>query len=148
MSYVLRDESGVTEAIDASSIVEAREAAREWARDGDWNTEEGYVYVDVAILEDGEVIETVTEPIGPEEPDCDCDGTHDWQSPHDIVGGLRENPGVHGHGGGVTITACCMRCGCKRVEDTWAQRRYTGEQGFTEITYEVDAFADEIADNT
>ncbi len=71
----------------------------------------------------------------PDEPDCGG-GEHDWFSPVSLVGGLKENPGVHGHGGGVIITEACKRCGCKKVTDTWAQDRSTGEQGLTSVEYE------------
>jgi hypothetical protein len=70
---------------------------------------------------------------------------HDWQSPHRIVGGLVENPGVWGHGGGVVIREVCMQCGCGRVTDTWAQKPATGEQGLESVSYEPKKYADEIA---
>lgn len=79
------------------------------------------------------VSETVT--LEPDEPDCADGHDHDWQSPHEVVGGDRANPGVYGHGGGVVITEVCRHCGCYRVQDTWAQRRDTGEQGLESTTY-------------
>jgi hypothetical protein len=83
---------------------------------------------------DGEE-ECATVQLDPEEPDCtDADG-HDWQSPHEVVGGLKENPGVRGHGGGVIVTEVCAHCGMYRITDTWGQRPDTGEQGLTVLEY-------------
>lgn len=70
-------------------------------------------------------------------PDCESGEDHDWQSPHAIVGGICETPGVHGHGGGVIIRECCARCGMYRITDTWAQDPATGEVISDDvITYE------------
>jgi len=99
----------------------------------------GYVLADLAAEE---VLElriddtSRTIEIEPREPDCEDGQTHDWQSPHEVVGGLEENPGVHGHGGGVVITEICAHCGLYRVTDTWAQDRETGEQGLTSVAYQ------------
>ena len=76
----------------------------------------------------------VTTTIEVDEPNCEK-SDHDWQSPHDIVGGCEENPGVHGHGGGVVITEVCAHCGMYKITDTWAQNRSTGEQGLTSVEY-------------
>jgi hypothetical protein len=75
------------------------------------------------------------------EPDCEAE-EHDWQSPYEVVGGVKENPGVRGHGGGVIIKECCAHCGRYRFTDTWAQRRDTGEQGLRRVSYED---ADEVS---
>jgi hypothetical protein len=119
-------------------MAEACERADEWAREGDWDTSTGTVYVDVWVLEDGEGGEEdrVTVAIHQDEPGCTAGGDHDWRSPHWLVGGIESNPGVQGSGGGVLITEACLRCGCRRTTDTWAQRRDTGEQGLTEVTYQ------------
>lgn len=79
-----------------------------------------------------------------EEPTCPDHDEHDWQSPHEIVGGIKENPGVWGHDGGVIINECCMHCGCKRVTDTAAQR-HDGER-ITEVTYEPGFYAEHLAE--
>lgn len=145
MEFILRSE-GVDETIEAKSREEARKAAHEWQRKGNWDTSQGTLWVDCYIIpldDDGSELrfeaERVTTQINPEAPKC-IDGerdSHDWQSPHEIVGGLKENPGVWGKGGGVVIHEVCMHCGCGRTTDTWAQRRDNGEQGLTSINYEV-----------
>ena len=53
-------------------------------------------------------------------PAGDDDG-HAWRSPHALVSGCQENPGVYGKGGGVTIHEVCVRCGLHRHTDTWDQ---------------------------
>ena len=90
--------------------------------------------------------DSYTIAIDPDEPACLDGENHDWQSPHEIVGGIESNPGVWGHGGGVVITECCVRCGCARITNTWAQNPETGEQGLQSVTYEPDRFRDEIAE--
>jgi hypothetical protein len=83
--------------------------------------------------------------IHPSPPKC-SDGSreHAWESPHAILGGLAENPGVWGHGGGVISHEVCMRCGCERTTDTWAQDRSDGEQGLESVAYEAGKYADEL----
>ena len=70
------------------------------------------------------------------EPSCAHADGHVWTSPHDVVGGIVENPGVTGHGGGVIIRDVCPRCSVYRVRDTWATNPATGEQGFEATHYE------------
>jgi hypothetical protein len=87
--------------------------------------------------------EIVTVTVEPDEPSC-SHGGHDWRAPHEIVGGLEENPGVRGHGAGVIMTRVCMNCGCGRHTDTWAQNREDGTQGHTSVRYEPGEFSAEI----
>jgi hypothetical protein len=148
--YTLRDaESGVTKTIMAASDKVAWQEAREWTENGDYDlTETIWVRVYVARETDpgyesgrgSDDEETLTVTLEPPEPPCGDDGgDHDWQSPHAIVGGIKENPGVQGHGGGVLIHEACMRCGCARHTDTWAQNPSTGEQGLRSVAYEPHA---------
>ncbi len=55
-----------------------------------------------------------------DEPQCSA-SEHAWASPVEVVGGLKENPGVFGHGGGVRIREVCRHCGAYRITDTWYQ---------------------------
>jgi hypothetical protein len=117
-------------------------AAQAYVDGGDWG-EHGiettrwvrvHVHPRGANWDDGDWIRVEIEP---EEPDCPSEkAEHDWRRPIEYVGGIAENPGVRGHGGGVTIAEVCVRCGARRVTDTWAQCLETGEQGLTSITYE------------
>jgi len=77
-----------------------------------------------------------TVAVDPPEPPCRDDDNHDWQAPHELVGGLADNPGVHGHGGGLIFSYACVRCGCGRQRDTWATNPNTGEQGLDSVSYE------------
>ena len=144
-TYELSDGNS-RETIEARDLEDARRQAEAWVRNGDWNEPEQTIRINVLIFEDGERVDSVTVAIDPTEPACSGYEDHDWRAPHALVGGLKENPGVHGHGGGVVIAEVCVRCGCKRTTDTWAQNRSTGEQGLTSVGYERKAFsADEIA---
>lgn len=146
MTYLLRDENGDETQIEAEDLADAKEHARLWVEGGDWDASEGTVWVRVDISrtiidDDGDEAwqeaGMVTVAIDPPEPECRAHGVeHDWQSPHAIVGGIAENPGVWGSGGGVTSSECCMRCGCQRTTDTWAQNPSNGEQGLTSVSYD------------
>lgn len=140
-NYLLIEDSGAEIEIYAGSLAEAEQEAIEWAEEGSYDEAALPVWVDVRIYDlasddRADAVSTVTARIDPPEPACPGHTEHDWQSPHRIVGGLRESPGVWGHGGGVTIQKVCVRCGAGRHIDTWAQRRDTGEQGLEAVTYE------------
>lgn len=110
-------------------------ACEKYVAGGDWGNEPKTSWVTVTVTEIGETeSETHTIDIPPTAPDC-CGGEHDWASPHGVVGGCRENPGVHGKGGGAIITEVCRHCGCYRITDTWAQNPENGEQGLTSVEY-------------
>lgn len=143
-TYTFRDDGGSETEIEATSTQDAVRQAREWALGGDWDQSDTTFWVDVRVTGEAGDEERVTVAIDPPEPECSAEEGHDWQSPHEVVGGVTENPGVWGHGGGVIITECCMRCGCRRDTDTWAQRPDTGEQGLQSVRYEEAAFADKL----
>jgi hypothetical protein len=130
----------------ACSVEDALELARVGVDRSNYSGDDGTLYIGVRVycpITEEQGSDTVT--CEAEEPDCDDDQEHDWQSPIALVGGCKENPGVHGHGGGVLITEVCRHCGCKRVTDTWAQNPTTGEQGLRSVEYEEGAFeADEL----
>lgn len=88
------------------------------------------------IVEHGYERECVTVTIEPIEPECAGEHDHDWRSPYSVLGGIKENPGVWGHGGGVILREVCAHCGRYRITDTWAQRKDTGEQGLESVKYE------------
>ncbi len=77
-----------------------------------------------------------TLKLHPAAPDCAEGHEHDWQSPYEIVGGIRDNPGVWGHGGGVIYREVCAHCGAYKITDTWATRPDNGVQGLTSVCYE------------
>ena len=129
--------------IDALS---ATEAAQEYVDGGDW-TVLSTVWIHVVCIceEEGEEEEVVIG-VNPEEPPCE-DENHDWQSPP-FLGGLAENPGVFGHGGGVIRTEVCTHCGTYRVSDSWAQDPDGGEQGLDSVEYrDADAVSQDWLDN-
>jgi hypothetical protein len=127
------------------------EAAREYVETGDWGegaTTTTWIHVRAwragyVLREDGEILEVLlgekshSVEIEPEEPSCPSEeGQHDWQSPHELVGGgIVDNPGVRGHGPGTISKEACVRCGATRTTDTWAQDPSTGEQGLESLAY-------------
>lgn len=124
------------------------DAAREYVKGGDWGERDKTQSVTVYVwqLDDaGERIEEERHKIALEPIEPGCTGEeHDWQSPLSLVGGIKENPGVYGHGGGVTIHEVCMRCGCGKLIDTWAQDPEDGEQGLRSVEYRPDEFAEQV----
>jgi len=150
LEYRLRwaDGSGVRETIKADGLERAVMEAKSRINTTTYDVESTIwisVHIDALGAEgDWDHVETVTVGLDPDEPEC-TEAEHDWQSPIEIVGGLKENPGVWGNGGGVIITEVCMHCGCERVTDTWAQNSETGKQGLKSVSYEVSKYADEIA---
>ena len=114
-------------------------------RDGDWSElgETWWWSGRVSCEEDGTDESVGPYAIEPGVPRCRKGKEHDWQSPHEVVGGITENPGVQGHGGGVLITEVCAHCGRYRHTDTWAQCSQTGRQGLTSICY-ADADQDSL----
>lgn len=72
----------------------------------------------------------------PEELPCTCDTGHEWCTPYEVLGGIKENPGCWGHGGGVRYREVCRHCGSYMTVDTWAQDPETGEQGLKSVSYE------------
>lgn len=123
-------------AIEADSPAEA---AQEYVDGGDWgDTDESTRWVTVAVAEepDGDDAQDVRVTLEPTEPECAEGESHDWRAPYAVLGGLEENPGVWGNGGGVILRRVCRHCGTYRVTDTWAQDPETGEQGLTSVSYE------------
>ena len=145
--------------VDYPDAETGREAAEEYVAGGDWGdvSETTWIRVSawqvcVSVDAAGNRIEgrygdqsyTIAEE--PEEPECAAGHEHEWTSPHEIVGGIEENPGVQGHGGGVICEEVCLRCGCTRITDTWAQCPETGEQGLTSVRYDREMNAEAIAE--
>lgn len=148
-TWTVTDETGcVTETLDGElTSDEAERAAEDWVRDASdcYDTTDGTIWVDARVrCEATGEDTTITVTLDPEEPAC-SEAEHDWQSPHSILGGLEENPGVWGHGGGVIIREVCMHCGCERTTDTWATRHDNGVQGLESVSYAPGKFGDEVA---
>lgn len=135
-SYEIREESGASEVIEAASIEEALEKAQEWASEGSYD-ERVMVRVWAHELdEDGEPtgeslsgeVEAGPEP-KPEATDCGTeDDDHDWDSPLELVGGLRENPGVFSTGGtSFRYEYVCSKCGMYKTVRTAGAQKNPGE---------------------
>lgn len=78
---------------------------------------------------------SILQEVTPVEPSCTNPKGHDWRAPYSVLGGLKENPGVWGSGGGAIIKEVCANCGGYRITDTWATGP-NGEQGYVSIQYE------------
>lgn len=121
---------------------EVKDRLEEAAAYGYEGTETQWVTCEARCRSTGEIV-TAFVTLDPEEPEC-TEGRHDWQTPWKILGGLKENPGVLGHGGGIIAERVCMHCGCAEVTDTWAQNPYDGTQGLTSVEYEAGRYREEV----
>lgn len=141
--------------IECVGATNAKEAAEQYVDEGDWGDPDNSTsWISASgyrkgISYKGEIervdFESHSIEIPPEEPECCDEDGHDWRSPYRIVGGIKENPGVWGNGGGVIINECCLRCGCRMQTDTWAQDPSTGEQGLRSVSYEEEYYAEELS---
>ena len=146
IEYTFREECGGEEVVRCDGDDDAEERLTAWVESGEYGQHEANaktVWVRAHYIRPDESSESITVTIEPDEPDC-TEGEHDWQSPIEIVGGIKENPGCWGHGGGVIIEEVCLHCGCGRTTDTWAQNPETGEQGLDSVEYETGKYAEQI----
>lgn len=139
---------------------DSKDAADSYVCGGDWGDGAETTWVTVmtwrvGLRLEGSDIEAIRVgkedhkiAVDPLEPDCVDGGDHDWQAPYEILGGLKEDPGVWGSGGGICTTRVCMRCGCGKHYDSWAQDPADGEQGLESVRYVEREFADEIEDGS
>lgn len=135
--YILRDpKSGAQEEVyaedDDDAIEQASAWALAWGRDMDPEQDETF-WIDVEVWL-GDDFWPVTVAVDPKEPWCNR-SSHDWDSPHTLLGGCEKNPGVFGNGGGVIIKEVCDHCGAYRVKNTWAQRPDNSAEGMKSIKY-------------
>jgi hypothetical protein len=146
-AIILRPERYVADDGNAPVVYDdssATDAAQDYVDNGDWGDRTDTCWIHVStwrqgINADGDDVEcdevTHTVTIEADEPKCSA-SEHYWVSPHELLGGLEENPGVFGHGGGVIMKFVCLHCGTYSTTDTWAQDSQTGEQGLESVSYE------------
>lgn len=133
--WELYEESQPYDQVEADSVDDALEIAEDNVDPSNYNFE-STIYVEVYVR--NEVTDesgSLTVTLHPEAPEC-SEVEHDWCSPYEVLGGLKDNPGVWGHGGGVIMKRVCPHCGMYMITDTWAQNPETGEQGLTSIRYD------------
>jgi len=136
--YRVQDE-GCGEDFDAADEEAAFAYAKEWLRGGSWDRSQT-LWLGATVFscdDEGETDErlgSVSVTLEPDVPNCVGD-EHVWRSPLHILGGMKENPGVFGSGGGVRIKEVCSECGMYRVTDTWATSPVNGTQGHTSVAY-------------
>jgi hypothetical protein len=106
---------------DVLSPVTANVRLTVWGLDSDGDL----AYVVVEASAEGDLPENAGEKDEEE-------GT--WESPYDLLGGIEENPGVQGHGGGVIIREVSSATGRYRITNTWDQSHSAVPQ--TTICYE------------
>ena len=129
--------------VEATSLQMAVEAAREQvigAADADDTT----YWMQLNVQNDDDEDENSVEKLAihPDIPACIDGEDHQWESPHEIVGGIVSNPGVWAsNGAGTESTECCMHCFCARIEDDGAQDRQTGEHLYS-VRYIIGKFAE------
>lgn len=141
--YKMFEDSGASKVIEADSLEEAMDEARDWATDGDYDER---VMVEVWVRgldDDGEETdeydsdEVMAGP-APEPPDTECgddDSDHNWTRPQELVGGCDSNPGVWATGGtSMEFHEVCAKCGLYRRTYSAGSQRNPGELE-EQITY-------------
>ena len=108
----------------AEDVVEMSQSIAERIRD--------YLDEDDEDLTDDQPATDCSGSYSDPEPECDSDGSddgeHDWREPHDLVGGVRENPGVFSLGGTrMAFRSVCACCGVYRREERAGSNRNPGE---------------------
>lgn len=133
--YRVQDEA-CSEEFDAADDDAALAHAEQWLAEGDWGEQDKTIFLTASVfsMPDDERIGGVQVSLHPDPPKC-SGSKHVWCSPYELMGGLRENPGVSGKGGGVTIKSVCSECGAYRFVDTWTTRPTDGSQGHTSVKY-------------
>lgn len=142
-NYIASDGNGETRH-EASSLEEAAKTVRkEYA--SAYDSEDSTLWVSLMVRneEDPDERTSFKLTVEPTEPACSKE-EHEYQSPHELLGGCKENPGVWGSGGGVLIKEVCMHCGTVRKTDTWAQDPADGEQGLESVSYLDRELAEEV----
>jgi len=137
--YQAREESGATEIVEADSIQDAINQAEEWVADGSYDERVMVRFSVYEIDEDDEQVEDGESYTGeveagpqPEAPECTDGAEHDWQSPYEVLGGLRENPGVWSTGGTSFVHKyVCATCGTYKTERSTGAQRNPGEMAET-----------------
>lgn len=63
------------------------------------------------------------------EPECVNKAGHVWKSPHKLVGGIKENPGVWSLGGTkMSFREVCACCGLYKTEKHYGSQRNPDEE--------------------
>ena len=133
--YRISEDSGASKIIEADSLDDVLDMAQDWSADGVYD-ERVMVSVQAVELDDdgdptgptahGEVA-AGPEP-KPEPSECGADDDdHDWQSPIELVGGCRENPGVFSTGTRFDFYAVCARCGMRKHSWDQGSQRNPGD---------------------
>ena len=132
--YEIREDSGASEIIEADSLNDALDQARDWAADGSYQERVMVTVWATPLDRKGNRIscEAVSEEVEagpePEEPECAEGEEHDWCSPHEVVGGIKENPGVWSLGGtSMSFLTVCRHCGWYRTVLDRGSQRNPGE---------------------
>lgn len=135
MKYIISENSGAHKAIEAESIEDAMEQAREWSSEGDYD--ERVEVTCYARSEDGSESDSDTVEAGPEPeaPECADGHDHEFENPEWLVG-CSENPGVWSTGGtAMTEKTVCKHCGCYQYVRHSGAQKNPGQLS-EKVTYE------------
>lgn len=130
----------INEIIESDDIDCAMDYAEEKWQDGLWDEKQLIeLYVQEIDWDDKPIGDVLTKYIevgeDPAPPECYEAEDHEWCAPFDLVGGLKENPGVWSLGGTTihTITVC-LHCGMYKKETHYGAQRDPGQLDKVEYT--------------
>lgn len=126
--------------IEGDDLECALDYAEEKWQDGSWDEKQTIRIYAQEIDWDGKTIgDSITRDIevGEDSPWAECfeADAHEWCAPFDLVGGLKENPGVFSLGGTTMVfKKVCLHCGCYKTETKYGVQRNPGQSDKIEYT--------------
>lgn len=144
--FELRVDDEVVTTFDVQTVQDAEYEAEIFIPDHDWGVSSSHCIkaevveatVGMGQGEDYANHTIVRVLVHPKEPRCTQDEAgHLWESPHEVVGGDLDNPGVYGsrRGPGIEEREVCGFCGLYKVTDRSAQHPLTGEDYAGHLEY-------------
>lgn len=118
-AYIVRDDNAswtiTSRPSTLATEVEKSVSAGDWGGEGSAS----WVWSGDAVCEITGESERFAVPFAAVAPPCRTGRDHDWQAPHEVVGGLVENPGVFGgDNGGIRVIEVCAHCGRYKIVET------------------------------
>jgi len=139
--FVVRDNEGGSEE-EVDGVDTAEEAAKEILDSYDYTGfVTFYVYKRIQFgdikMDTKKDTESITLQAEVVTPGCSEAPSHEWVTPYEVLGGLKENPGVWGYGVVTISQEVCKHCGCLKTTDTWATNPSDDTQGHTVVSFEA-----------
>lgn len=130
----------ISEIIEGDDLECALDYAEEKWQEGSWDEKQTIqIYAQEIDWDEKTIGDSITRDIevGEDSPWAECyeADAHEWCAPFDLVGGLKENPGVWSMGGTTMVfKTVCLHCGCYKTETKYGVQRNPGQKDKIEYT--------------